>query len=128
MKKLKFVRKSGEVQSQENVCLLTTQSITKGSLDTTTVFIGEKLVLNGEFNNPMDKWFLYISHTHNFEPIILVKKCGLYTSFYGNPKNSTVDASAKVTVIQLKSQTIYNMKSVVMFILCNLFFLLSGVQ
>jgi len=107
----------------ENVCLLTTQSITKGSLvRVRTVFIGEKLVPNREFNNPMDKWFLYIGHTHNFEPIILAKKCGLYTSFYGNPKNSTVDARAKVTVIQLKSQTIYNMKSVVMFILCNLFF------
>lgn len=70
----------------------------------------------------MDKWFLYISHTHNFDPNILAKMCGLYASFYGNPKNSTVDASAKVTVIQIKTQTISNLK------LCNLFFLLAGVQ
>ena len=81
-----------------------------------------KLVLTREFNNLMDKWFLYVSCTHNFEHNILAKMCGLFTSLYGNPKNSTVVASAKVTVIQIKTQTISNLK------LCNLFFLLAGVQ
>ena len=32
---------------------------------------------------------LYISRTHDFEPKISAKKCGLYTRFYGNaPQDS----------------------------------------
>ena len=42
--KFDVVWKSSAAQLQENVCLVT------------TVLIGEKLVPNWEFNNPMDKW------------------------------------------------------------------------
>ena len=34
---------------------------------------------------PLKAVLSYISHTHDFESNISAKRCGLYTSFYGNP-------------------------------------------
>ena len=39
---------------------------------------------------------LYMSHTQAFEPNILAKKCGLYTSFYGNLNSSNYGYAREV--------------------------------
>ena len=53
----------------------------KGSLDTRTVLIGEKLVPNQEFNNPMDKWFHILAAPMLLTPIFQQKSVA-YTQVF----------------------------------------------
>ena len=114
MIKLKFAWKSGFAQSQENVCLLSMQWFTKGSLDIKTVLIGEKLVPSWEFNNPWTNGLIYKLHPQ-FWANISAKKHSLH-EFLRKSQEYLLEVWRAQHTATFKNSTIPNQEPVQSFV------------